>query len=181
MASKYIAHNLTLSWASRYKKAVSLPYDTIALYNSANTLMTQELLRLDKQICFPLYSASNMITRAYRPLLKKLDLTYLQYIVMMVLWEHKTLNVKELGDRLRLDSGTLTPLLKRLEVKQLVERKRCENDERVRQISLTKSGATLKLSAETIPQELACRLSLSVDEALEMKRLCDKLLASAEQ
>ena len=117
--------------------------------------MTQELLKLDQQVCFSLYSASNMISRAYRPLLNKLDLTYLQYIVMMVLWEHKSLNVSELGQRLHLDSGTLTPLLKRLEAKQLVVRKRGESDERVRQISLTNSGAALKKSAETIPLAIA--------------------------
>jgi DNA-binding MarR family transcriptional regulator len=142
--------------------------------------MTQELLKLDQQVCFSLYSASNMISRAYRPLLNKLDLTYLQYIVMMVLWEHKSLNVSELGQRLRLDSGTLTPLLKRLEAKQLVVRKRGESDERVRQISLTSSGAALSKSAETIPLEIAARVNISREDALELKRLCDKLLAQAD-
>jgi len=139
--------------------------------------MTQELLKLDQQVCFSLYSASNTVTRAYRPLLEKLDLTYLQYIVMMVLWEHKTLNVTELGQRLRLDSGTLTPLLKRLEFKELVTRKRGASDERVRQISLTRKGTALKKSAETIPRELATCVNLSREDGLELKRLCDKLLA----
>lgn len=142
--------------------------------------MAQDLLKLDQQVCFSLYSASNTVTRAYRPLLEQLDLTYLQYMVMMVLWEHKTLNVKELGKRLRLDSGTLTPLLKRLEAKQLVLRKRGENDERVRQISLTKSGAALKKGAQSIPRELASLVNLSRKDGLELKRLCDKLLASTE-
>ena len=141
--------------------------------------MAQEFLKLNRQVCFSLYSASNMISRAYRPLLNKLDLTYLQYIVMMVLWEHKTLNVSELGERLRLDSGTLTPLLKRLEAKQLVLRKRGKSDERVRQISLTRRGAALSKSAETIPLEIAARVNISMEDALELKRLCDKLLEQA--
>lgn len=142
--------------------------------------MAQDLLKLDQQVCFSLYSASNMISRAYRPLLSKLDLTYLQYIVMMVLWDHKTQTVSELGERLRLDSGTLTPLLKRLEAKQLVLRKRGKTDERVRQISLTSSGAALRKNAETIPLEIATRVNISMADALELKRLCDKLLAEAD-
>ena len=142
--------------------------------------MPQDYLKLDNQVCFSLYSASNAITRMYRPLLNRLDLTYLQYMVMMVLWEHKTLNVKELGEYLRLDSGTLTPLLKRLEAKQLVLRKRSDIDERVRQISLTGSGEALKQTAKTIPQELACSLSLPRADVLEIKRLCDKLLLTTQ-
>ena len=138
-------------------------------------------LQLDKQICFSLYSASNAITRMYRPLLAKLDLTYLQYMVMIVLWERNTLNVKELGEYLRLDSGTLTPLLKRLENKQLVARKRSSIDERVRQISLTKSGAALQQQAKSIPEELACSLGLPKSDAMEIKRLCDKLLRASQQ
>ena len=138
-------------------------------------------LQLDKQICFSLYSASNAITRMYRPLLAKLDLTYLQYMVMIVLWERSTLNVKELGEYLRLDSGTLTPLLKRLENKQLVARKRSSTDERVRQISLTKSGAALQQRAKSIPEELACSLGLPKSDAMEIKRLCDKLLRASQQ
>lgn len=148
---------------------------------SSASAMKQELLKLDQQICFSLYSASNTVIRAYRPLLEKLDLTYLQYIVLMVLWEHESLNVKELGQRLRLDSGTLTPLLKRLEAKQLVSRKRGESDERVRQISLTSRGAALEKSAESIPRELAACVNLSREDALELKRLCDKLLVPADQ
>ena len=95
-------------------------------------------LLFDKQICFPLYSAANAMVRAYRPLLAELDITYLQYMVLMVLWQESSLNVRELGQRLTLDSGTLTPLLKRLDSKGLVERKRSIEDERVRVISITK-------------------------------------------
>jgi DNA-binding MarR family transcriptional regulator len=100
-------------------------------------------LLLENQICFPLYSAANALVRAYRPLLEDLDLTYLQYVVLMVLWEDSSLNVKELGERLGLDSGTLTPLLKRLEGKGLVDRRRSETDERARIITVTLSPLRL--------------------------------------
>ena len=140
--------------------------------------MSEYSLTLDKQVCFALYSASNAVTRAYRPILQKLDLTYLQYMVMMVLWEHHSLNVKELGAKLHLDSGTLTPLLKRLDAKQLIIRTRGEQDERVRQISLTDAGAELKVDALGIPEQLACQIQLDADDALEIKRLCNKLLSA---
>jgi DNA-binding MarR family transcriptional regulator len=100
-------------------------------------------LLLANQLCFPLYSASNAVVRAYRPLLDKLDITYLQYIVLMVLWQETQVSVKELGLRLSLDSGTLTPLLKRLECKGLVDRTRCVDDERVRIITITVQGEAL--------------------------------------
>ncbi|SHG79067.1 DNA-binding transcriptional regulator, MarR family [Ferrimonas marina] len=134
-------------------------------------------LRLDSQICFPLYSAANAVTRAYRPLLKEFDLTYLQYIVMMVLWERQRVNVKTLGEELHLDSGTLTPLLKRLEAKALVVRQRSESDERVREISLTDEGRALKAKMAQVPAAMACRVALSVEELMELKRLSQKLLS----
>ncbi|MFB1035768.1 MAG: MarR family transcriptional regulator, partial [Sinobacterium sp.] len=114
--------------------------------------MTQDAsdtaLLFDNQICFPLYSAANAMVRVYRPLLKELNVTYLQYMVLMLLWEQKTLNVKQLSQQLRLDSGTLTPLLKRLELKGLVTRSRSEVDERVRVITITNQGLTLKVKAK---------------------------------
>lgn len=136
---------------------------------------TPQLL-LENQLCFPLYSASNAVVRAYRPLLGKLDLTYLQYIVIMVLWQKARMNVKELGERLRLDSGTLTPLLKRLENKGLVDRTRCILDERVRIITITKQGQKLKKRAEGIPGILACASQLSRAQQLELKKLCEQVL-----
>lgn len=142
--------------------------------------MSEPALRLENQVCFALYSASNAVTRAYRPLLEPLGLTYLQYMVMLLLWEHRSLNVKELGERLHLDSGTLTPLLKRLEGKQLVERRRGDSDERVRQISLTAEGAKLEEQAADVPAQLSCKLDLQRDQALEMKRLCELVLARQE-
>ncbi|WP_415229289.1 MarR family winged helix-turn-helix transcriptional regulator [Psychromonas sp.] len=135
-------------------------------------------LTLDKQICFSLYSASNAMGRAYRPLLKKLDLTYLQYIVMMVLWQHSSMNVKELGGKVHLDSGTLTPLLKRLEAKGLIIRSRSQEDERVRIISLSDEGRDIRQQAEQVPNEMLCRSKMTVDELIKLKQGCDLLLAN---
>ncbi len=135
-------------------------------------------LLLENQICFPLYSAANAVVRAYRPLLEKLDITYLQYIVLMVLWEESSLMVKELGQRLDLDSGTLTPLLKRLEAKGLVERRRSEEDERARIITLTRRGQALKAKAEGIPGDMACTVGLTPAKGLQLKQLCDELVAA---
>lgn len=137
-------------------------------------------LQFENQICFPLYSAANAVVRAYRPLLRELDLTYLQYMVLMVLWQDRSLNVKELGARLRLDSGTLTPLLKRLEGKGLVERRRGEEDERVRIISLTGEGLQLRDRARDIPRQLACSIGISAAEAKELKKLCEQLLSALD-
>jgi len=137
-------------------------------------------LQFENQICFPLYSAANAVVRAYRPLLDELDITYLQYIVLMVLWEDNSLSVKELGERLRLDSGTLTPLLKRLEGKSLVERKRGEQDERVRIISLTNKGLRLREKARDIPLKLACTIGLDPDRAQELRKLCEQLLRALD-
>jgi len=134
-------------------------------------------LMLDKQICFSLYSASNAMSRAYRPLLETLDLTYLQYIVMMVLWEHSTMNVKELGNKVHLDSGTLTPLLKRLEAKGLLIRTRCKKDERVRIINLSHDGLKMREKAESVPQEIFCKSKMSVEELTHLKHSCDLLLS----
>ncbi|MDK9740170.1 MarR family transcriptional regulator [Vibrio sp. D404a] len=133
-------------------------------------------LLLDNQVCFPLYSAANAVIRAYRPLLDTLDLTYSQYLVMMVLWEQDGASVKDIGSRLHLDSGTLTPLLKRLETKGFVVRGRCEQDERVRVLKLTESGAELRAKAKSIPEQMKCKLTLELDELLALKSLCEKVL-----
>jgi DNA-binding MarR family transcriptional regulator len=134
-------------------------------------------LLFENQICFPLYSAANAVVRAYRPLLKELDLTYLQYMVLMLLWQASSLNVKELGRQLNLDSGTLTPLLKRLESKGLVLRARGVEDERVRVITINAEGMALRDKAESIPRELACSIGLNKNQGAELKILCEKLLA----
>lgn len=133
-------------------------------------------LLLENQICFPLYSAANAVVRAYRPLLDELDITYLQYMVLMVLWQERSLNVKELGQRLNLDSGTLTPLLKRLEAKGFVERRRSEQDERVRIITVTRQGMELQQRARDVPLKLGCTTGLSPAKIKELKKLCGQLL-----
>ena len=143
-------------------------------------LREEEKLRLDNQVCFPLYSAANAVIRAYRPLLDDLDLTYSQYLVMMVLWEQNGVSVKDVGHRLHLDSGTLTPLLKRLEVKGYVERARSTQDERVRVLNLTEQGRELKLRAQQVPNAIKCKVDIELDEMLELKRLCEKILTKLD-
>ncbi|ELK2034641.1 MarR family transcriptional regulator [Vibrio vulnificus] len=133
-------------------------------------------LLLENQICFPLYSAANAVIRAYRPLLDALDLTYSQYLVLLVLWQQNGINVKDLGAKLHLDSGTLTPLLKRLEAKGIVERRRGQTDERVRELFLTEAGRALKRQAHQVPQNMLCRIDLSIDELVTLKSLCEKVL-----
>ncbi|MEZ8236585.1 MarR family transcriptional regulator [Vibrio splendidus] len=137
-----------------------------------------DYLKLDNQVCFALYSASNAMSRAYQPLLKALELTYLQYIVMMVLWEEKEINVKALGAKTHLDSGTLTPLLKRLEVKGYVLRTRSIEDERVRVITLTPEGVELKDNAQTVPVEMLCLSKMNEDELKSLKAQCEQLLGN---
>jgi len=127
-------------------------------------------LQLEQQLCFALYHASRAMTRAYGPLLEPLGLTYPQYLVMLVLWEEKTASVKELGQRLALDSGTLTPLLKRLEQSGLVTRRRDAADERVVQIEITAEGEKLRDKAQNVPLELACRTGFDLSDEQERNR-----------
>ena len=126
-------------------------------------------LRLDNQLCFALYAASGLVTRAYRPLLEPLGLTYPQYLVMLALWEQAPRTVKALGQALELDSGTLTPLLKRLEVAGFVTRTRDAQDERRVQIALTQAGEALREKAGDVPMALACQLHLPLDEIVELR------------
>lgn len=140
-----------------------------------------EALRLDNQLCFPLYACAKEIVRRYKPFLDEIDLTYTQYIVMMVLWEEREINVKELGSRLYLDSGTLTPVLKRLEQKGLITRQRDDKDERVLIVSITKEGDELKDKAVEIPIKMAGCVSLEPQNAAELYGLLHKLLAGFEQ
>ena len=140
-----------------------------------------EALRLDNQLCFPLYACAKEIVRRYKPFLDEIDLTYTQYIAMMVLWEEREINVKELGSRLYLDSGTLTPVLKRLEQKGLITRQRDDKDERVLIVSITKEGDELKDKAVEIPIKMAGCVSLESQDAAELYGLLHKLLAGFEQ
>lgn len=133
-------------------------------------------LKLENQLCFPLYAAAKEITRKYKPFLDELDLTYTQYICMMVMWEHKTLNVKSLGEYLYLDSGTLTPLLKKLEEKEFIVRKRNNNDERNLVITVTDKGMDLRDKALSVPQSIGTCISLSSDEAKLLYNVLYKIL-----
>jgi len=133
-------------------------------------------LKIENQICFPLYVASKEVVRAYAPFLEELDLTFTQYIAMSMLWEHKKMSVKELGEKLFLDSGTLTPVLKTLEKKGYVTRKRSYVDERVLVVELTEQGQNLKKEAIFIPGKVASSLSLTFADALELNKLLDKII-----
>ncbi|MBE6157301.1 MAG: MarR family transcriptional regulator [Firmicutes bacterium] len=135
-----------------------------------------DCLKLENQLCFPLYAASKEIVRKYKPLLDKLDLTYTQYITMMVLWEEKELNVKTLGERLFLDSGTLTPLLKKLEEKKYIERKKSMSDERNLIIKITPRGENLKQEAKQIPEQIGKCINLNEKEATTLYTILYKIL-----
>ena len=137
-------------------------------------------LKLDNQLCFPLYAASREVIRRYRPFLEELDLTYTQYITMMVFWEVGQINVKELGKRLYLDSGTLTPLLKSLDAKGYVNRSRSKSDERILNVELTETGEALKECAVKIPGCLMEMMPLNQEEAGELYRLLHKILSADE-
>ena len=134
---------------------------------------SSDLLLLDNQLCFALYSASNAIVRAYRPLLDKLDITYPQYLVLLVLWQQDEISLKQLGEQLFLDSGTLTPLLKRLESKGLIRRERNERDERLRVLKLTVEGNALKKLAADIPVQMRDQLRLSDTQLQLLKAHCE--------
>lgn len=133
-------------------------------------------LRLASQICFPLYAASKEIVKRYRPFLDDLNLTYTQYITMMVLWEQQRAHVKELGERLYLDSGTLTPVLKSLEAKGYVRRERSSRDERVLNVELTEQGEALRARARAVPDAVYGSINLSTEESQTLYTLLYKLL-----
>ncbi|MBW7455341.1 MarR family transcriptional regulator [Paenibacillus sepulcri] len=135
-----------------------------------------EYLKLDNQLCFSLYAASRAISRMYRPLLDELGLTYPQYLVLLVLWERSQSTVKELSETLDLDSGTLTPMLKRMEAANLVERKRSTEDERIVIVRITESGLALKERAVCIPQSLFASSNLPLEELTALNGQIKKLM-----
>jgi MarR family transcriptional regulator, organic hydroperoxide resistance regulator len=137
----------------------------------------KDALLLDRQVCFPLYAASNMLNRLYKPVLKKLGLTYPQYLVMLVLWELQPQSVGKLGDRLFLDSGTLTPLLKRMETAGLIKRIRDANDERRVLVHLTPKGIALKQQAAAVPTTLAAGLHLPLDDIESLRTQVQSLVS----
>ncbi|KJD34871.1 MarR family transcriptional regulator [Tamlana sedimentorum] len=135
-------------------------------------------LNINEQICFPIYLLAKDIIALYKPLLNALNLTYPQYLVMLVLWENETRTVNTIGKTLNLDSGTLTPLLKRLQQKELVTRTRSVTDERVVNISLTTKGAQLKNEAQCIPEQMMEAMNVSVEDLTTLKELVIKILNS---
>ncbi len=135
-----------------------------------------DCLRLDSQLCFPLYACSKEIIRRYKPFLDALDLTYTQYITMMAMWEHEKMNVKELGKCLFLDSGTLTPVLKKLETKGYLRRDRSRTDERNLIVSITEEGINLRERALSVPEKMACCIDLSEEEAKMLYTVLYKIL-----
>ena len=137
-----------------------------------------DALKLENQLCFPLYACAKEITRHYRPFLDKIDLTYTQYIVMMVLWEEEKINVKKLGEKLYLDSGTLTPLLKSLEAKGYLTRSRSKTDERNLDVCITDLGLKLRDKALDIPQAMGACINLTPEEAEILYRTLYKLLGT---
>jgi len=142
--------------------------------------MYDDALKLKNQLCFPLYAAAKAVVNSYKPLLDEIDLTYTQYIAMMVLWENKSIGVKDLGEHLYLDSGTLTPLLKRLESKGFLRRERSAKDERAVTITITPEGEKLKEKAADVPTKIMKCMPLSADEARSLYSILNKLLDNAK-
>lgn len=138
--------------------------------------MNNDQLKLENQLCFPLYASAKEVVKRYKPYLDEIGLTYTQYLAMMVLWEHKTINVKTMGEYLYLDSGTLTPLLKRLELIELIERNRDPNDERNVIIKLTPKGKALKKPASQIPDKVKECLPITQEETITLYHILYKLL-----
>ena len=147
--------------------------------------LENDSLRLSSQLCFPVYSTAHALNRVYKPLLEPLGLTYPQYLVMLTLWEQDDVSVKEIGARLHLDSGTLTPLLKRLEQSGLVTRRRDAVDERHVRIELTTKGRNLRARARTIPHDLFCTMGSSLQDIVALKEsliaLRDRLNAGTQE
>lgn len=137
-----------------------------------------DILKLENQLCFPLYAASKEVVRRYKTFLDEIDLTYTQYIVMLAMWEKNKITVKELGESLYLDSGTLTPVLKKLEVKGYVSRSRSKEDERNLDVSLTSQGRQLREEAVDIPSKVRKCIDLNSEEALKLYELLYKVLKS---
>ena len=135
-----------------------------------------ESLKLENQLCFPLYACAKEIVRRYTPLLEPLGLTYTQYIAMMVMWEHKSISIRDMGKLLFLDSGTLTPMLKKMEKAGWIQRKRSESDERMVILTITARGEELHDKAAEIPSKMARCVTLENDDTLHLYSLLNKLV-----
>ena len=139
-----------------------------------------ESIKLDNQVCFSLYASSREIIKLYKPFLDKVNLTYTQYVAMLVLWEDEKSTVKDIGKRLHLDSGTLTPLLKKIESMGLIKRYRDVKDDRVVIVELTQQGRLLKEEVTDVPREMACKINMTKEDLIGLKIKLDNLLKSLE-
>lgn len=137
-----------------------------------------EKMKLDNQLCFSLYASSREVIKTYKPLLDKYGLTYTQYIAMLVVWEYEKITVKEMGNKLHLDSGTLTPVLKKLLSMELINKYRDKNDDRVVIVEVTEKGRKMKEEIIEVPEKMYCKLGNNIEDAAELKRLLDNLLAT---
>ncbi|QYE96427.1 MarR family winged helix-turn-helix transcriptional regulator [Paraclostridium sordellii] len=137
-----------------------------------------EKIKLDNQLCFSLYAASREVIKTYKPHLDKYGLTYTQYIAMLVIWEHEKITVKGMGKKLHLDSGTLTPVLKKLYSMELIDKYRDKNDDRVVIVEVTEKGRNMKDEITEVPEKMYCKFSKNIEDAIELKRLLDNLLVT---
>ncbi|SCK02071.1 Organic hydroperoxide resistance transcriptional regulator [uncultured Clostridium sp.] len=137
-----------------------------------------EKIKLENQLCFSLYAASREVIKTYKPLLDKYGLTYTQYIAMLVIWEHEKITVKEMGQKLHLDSGTLTPVLKKLLAMELINKYRDKNDDRVVVVEVTEKGREMKNEITEVPEKMYCKFGNNIENAAELKRLLDNLLTT---
>lgn len=137
-----------------------------------------EKMKLDNQLCFSLYAASREVIKTYKPQLDKYGLTYTQYIAMLVVWEYEKITVKEMGQKLHLDSGTLTPVLKKLLSMELIDKYRDKDDDRVVIVEVTEKGRKMKEEIIEVPEKMYCKLGKNIEDVVELKRLLDNLLAT---
>ena len=137
-----------------------------------------EKMKLDNQLCFSLYAASREVIKTYKPQLDKYGLTYTQYIAMLVVWEYEKITVKEMGQKLHLDSGTLTPVLKKLLSMELINKYRDKNDDRVVIVEVTEKGRKMKEEIIEVPEKMYCKFGKNIEDVVELKRLLDNLLAT---
>ena len=135
-------------------------------------------LKLEKQLCFRLYAASREVIKRYKPLLDEHNLTYTQYITMMVMWEAKKMTVKKIGEKLRLDSGTLTPLLKKLEAMEVIRKYRDPKDDRSVIVELTDKGLDLRDAVKDVPKKIMCTVGTDIEDLINLRESLDKLLNS---
>ena len=141
-------------------------------------MMSLMKMKLDNQLCFSLYAASREVIKTYKPLLDKYGLTYTQYIAMLVVWEYEKITVKEMGQKLHLDSGTLTPVLKKLLSMELIDKYRDKDDDRVVIVEVTEKGRKMKHEIIEVPEKMYCKFGKNIEDVVELKRLLDNLLAT---